>query len=268
MTGNALTRGNANEVANTGGASYNPFAIAGAGASASVYVKFMGTTGNFTYGQDDEEIKHDTEFAADIMNSEWNWTFWWEGKVIETRKSRIWDDPRGFDNEPDDLPEAYEGDMSLKEIRVEQDNRDTTFNDGWGVQAVFNMRSIDGSGSEYTFKLNNGVALRAFLALLEAFGRRFQMNEGLLPIVNVSANRYTSKKVGVGKRWAPVLKITKWLSEGDLMDAAGENPDAYGGPTSNDGDAGTGKATEPEGEGAAEKTSERPRGRRGGRGTF
>jgi hypothetical protein len=256
MTGNALTSRNANEVA--AGGSYNPFAIAGAGASASVFVKFVGTTGNFTYGQNDEEIAHDTKFAADIMNSEWNWTFWWQGKVIETRKSRIWDDPRGFDNEPDELPEAYEGDMSLKEIRAEQDNRDSNFNDGWGVQAVFNMRAIDGGGDEFTFKLNNGVALKSFLALLEAYGRRFQMNEGLLPIVSVSAEKYKSKKAGVGWRWAPRLKITEWLSEADLADAAGDNPDAYGGPTDGAED------DQPE----AEKPAERARGRRGGRGTF
>ncbi len=264
MTGNALTRANAGEVATTG--AYNPFAIAGAGASASVFVKFMGTTGNFTYGQDDDEIKHGTEFAADIMNSEWNWTFWWEGKVIDTVKARIWDDPRGFENEPNETPEAYTGDMTLKEIRAEQDNRDSKFNDGWGVQAVFNMRAIDGSGSEYTFKLNNGVALRSFLALLEAYGRRFQMNEGLLPIVSVSANKYKSKVPGVGSRWAPNLKIERWLSEADLMEASGENPDAYGGPTDN-ADDDDGSVTEDEAK-AAEKTAERPRGRRGGRGSF
>lgn len=261
---NALTNAaSGGALANAGVA--NPFAMAGAGAGSTTYMKFTGSTGDFTYGQDDNEMPHGTEMAGDIENSKWVWSFWWEGEVLETRETKVAENPMGFDNEPDDLPEGYEGDMSIDEIRAAQADRKTNFMDGWSCQAVLGLREIGGEAEEFTLKLNQGVALNAFRSLLQTFGRQFRFKQGLVPVIELSARSYKSKVPGVGKRHTPVLKITGWKSEEELMNAAGDDPDMYDQPDEAPAKAApkaiaAPAATDEGGETAA------PRGRRGARG--
>ncbi|WNL50685.1 hypothetical protein RPALISO_98 [Ruegeria phage RpAliso] len=263
---NALT--NTANTAMAGDDFANPFAAAGAGAGATTYMKFTGATGDFTYGQDDEEMPHGTEMAGDIMNSKWVWTFWWEGEVLETRETTVAQDPMGYENEPDDLPEDYDGDMTLEEIRAEQADRSSNFMDGWSCQAVLGLREIGGEAEEFTLRLNKGVALNAFRALLASFGRQFKFKQGLVPIVELGARSYKSKVKGVGKRYTPVLKISDWRSEEELMSAAGEDPDMYDEPGADEGvDALPAPETE-EGEAAPAEDKPARRGARGRRGNF
>lgn len=229
---NALTTKSAGGALAAAG-NYNPFAAAGAGAGSTAFMKFTGATGDFTYGQDDEELPHGTQLAADIENSKWVWSFWWEGEVLETREQMVAENPMGYDHEPDDLPAEYSGDMTLEEIRAEQADRSSNFMDGWSCQAVFTLRQPGGDGEEFTLKLNKGVALNAFRALLAAFGRAYKFKMGLVPIVELEARAYKSKVKGVGKRYSPVLKIVAWKSEEELMADMGDDPADY-----DDGDEG------------------------------
>lgn len=242
----------------------NPFAAAGAGAGSKIFMKFKGASGDFLYGQDEEEMPHDTQFAADIENSKWNWTFWWEGEVLETIETFVAQNPMGWENEPDFLPEDYAGDMSLEEIRAEQADRKSNFMDGWSCQAVLDLREIGGEAREFTIKLNQGVALNAFRTMLQSFGRQFKIKVGLLPIVEISARSYVSKNKSVGKRYTPVLKIVDWRSEEELMEAVGDDPDMYDEPEERPARAEKAKQIEAPAEDAGdEPRTPRGRGRRG-----
>lgn len=225
---NALTKASNTSVA--GAANYNPFAQAGAGAGASTYMKFTGSNGDYTYGQDDEEMPHGTQLAGDIENSKWQWSFWWDGEVLETIETMVAADPMGWENEPDHLPEKYDGDMTLEEIREERADRSNNFMDGWSVQAVWTLRQIGGEAEEFTFKLNGGVGVSAFRALLQSFGRQYKFKQGLVPIIELGARSYKSKQKNVGKRFTPVLKIVRWMSEEELMEAVGDDPELYDNP--------------------------------------
>jgi len=225
----ALTKANANSLA-AGGAAYNPFAQAGAGAGSSTYMKFTGSNGDFTFGQDDEEMPHGTQLAAAIEESKWVWSFWWDGEVLETTETLIAQDPMGWDNEPDHLPEKYDGDMTMDEIRAERADRSNNFMDGWSVQAVLGLREIGGEGEEYTLKLNGGVGVSAFRALLQTFGRQYKFKVGLVPVIELGARSYKSKVKNVGKRFSPILKIVDWKSEEELMAAVGDDVDMYDKP--------------------------------------
>jgi hypothetical protein len=207
--------------------SANPWAEAGAGAGSTTYVKFKGASGDFLAGPDEEEIPHGTRYAADIPQSKWVWAFWWEGEVLESIETRVEVAPGAWDNEPDHLPEDYDGDMSLDEIRKAQADRATNFMDGWGCQAVLGMREIGGQNTEYTIKLNQGVALGSFRTLLASYGRQFQFKEGMVPIIELGVSSFKSKTKGVGKRYSPVLKIVDWKTEEELMAAGGDNPEDY-----------------------------------------
>ena len=190
-------------------------------------MKFTGASGKFTAGKDDDEIEHGTEFAANIFDSKYSWNFWWEGKILETQEDYIRNDPYLSENEPNELPEDPEGviDMSLKEIRAKQADRDSNFMDGWGCQAIINLRPLDGSDDEYTLKLNQGVAMNSFHKLRKAFSKKYKMNPGKIPLISLDVDRFKTDKVGW--RFAPVLPIIGWASEEELMAMAGDDPADY-----------------------------------------
>lgn len=210
----------------------DPFSAQGSEGTggATTYVKFTGATGLFTAGQDDDVIEHGTRFAADIMNSQWVWSFWWDGKVMEQEAIPLMEDGLAYDHPPMELPDDPKGDidMSIEEIMQAQKDDPANFRDGWSVQASFNMRPLDGSDEEFTLKLNKGVAMNSFHTLRKSFGRQYKLKQGLIPIIEVSANSYEPKAKSAGKkRWAPVLKIVDWMSEEDLMGMQGDDPSDY-----------------------------------------
>lgn len=250
----------------------DPFAVQGTeGSQGTTYMKFTGNTGNFTAGQDDEEIEHGTQFAADMMNARYEWSFWWDGEIKETVGASLLEDAMLYDNEPNHLPDDPDIDMSLDEIREQQRDRSNTFMDGWSCQAVLGLRPVDGSSEEYTLKLNQGVALNAFHALRKSFGRQYKLKAGLIPIVELDANKFKSKAKNVGWRFAPVVKIIDWASEDDLAAMIGENPEAYEGGEGEAGQESAGADTQadaPEESPQEDEPKSARRGARGKRGNF
>lgn len=194
---------------------------------ATTYMKFKGASGQFLAGTDEDEIEDGAQFAADMFNSQWIWSFWWDGKMVESVTALLREDPMAYENMPDFLPDHEDIDMTLEEIKKMQKEDPANFRDGWGVQASLGMRPVDGSTEEYTLRLGGSVALRAFHALRRAFSRQYKLREGLTPVVELSADGYKSKIPGVGKRFAAVIKIVDWASEEDLMAGAGEDPADY-----------------------------------------
>lgn len=246
-------------------AGVDPFGVTGSeGTQGTIYMKFTGQSGSYTAGQDGDEIDHGSQFAADMMNARFEWSFWWDGEILGTLGAALVEDPLLYDNEPDFLPEDPEGkvDMSLEEIQEQQRDRSNTFMDGWSCQAVLGLRPVDGSPEEYTLKLNQGVALNAFHALRKSFGRQYKLKAGLIPVIELDVNKFKSKDKKVGWRYAPVLKIVDWASEDDLMAMAGEDPEDY----APDADKSTAaEETTSEAADAAEEEEQQPP-RRGARG--
>jgi hypothetical protein len=262
MSNSLATRAMAGALA--GAQSANPFAAAGRGAESSTFVKFVGQSGDFIYGQDDEELAHGTQLAADIENTRYSWAFWWDSQVLETIEIPVMEDPRAFEHEPDHLPESYDDDMSLEEIRAARKDKDSQFMDGWSVQGIVNLRRLDGEMEEFTLKLNAGVGMRSFQALLGAYGRLRALKAGKTPIIELGARKYKSKIKTVGTRYAPEFKIVAWKSEEELLDAAGagDNPEDYDDEPQTNGAA---QITDQSQADAGDETA-RPRGRRGARG--
>lgn len=258
----ALTNRSNNAVKVPEGA--DPFAMGTDQYAQTTYMKFKGASGQYLAGQDEDEIEHGSEFAANIYDAQWIWTFWWDGKVIETVPVFIRDDPMAFENMPDFLPDDDDIDMTYEDIVQAQKEDPANFRDGWSVQASFGLRPVDGTDEEYTLRLGGSVSLRAFHALRRSYGRQYKLKAGLTPIVTLTADQYKSKIAGVGKRYAPVIKITDWASDEELMDALGENPNDY------DDDEPVDNTPQIEDKSAdveeAEVVEEKPAGRRGARG--
>ena len=214
-------------VAAAGGS--DPFAVGTENMPGSTtYMKFKGASGQFLAGSDEEEIEHGTQFAADVFNAMWIWTFWWDGKVLETEEHLLRENPMAYEQMPDYLPDDDDIDMTLEEIIQMQKDDPGNFRDGWSVQASIGLRPTNGDVEEYTLRLGGSVSLRAFHALRRAYSRQYKLREGLIPVVDLDADGYKSKIKGVGKRFAPKIKIVDWASEEDLLEAAGESDGDYG----------------------------------------
>jgi len=205
----------------------DPFAIGAEDAGSSTYVKFKGASGEYLAGQDEDVIDHGTQFVADIFNAKWIWSFWWDGKVLETVDGLLREQPLLNKQMPDFLPDNDDVDMTLDEIKKMQKEDPANFRDGWSVQASFGMLPVDGSDEDYTMRLGGMVSLNAFDALRKAFSRRYKLEMGKDPVIELTANKYKSKVKGVGTRSAPVMKIVEWLSPEDLMSFSGGNADDY-----------------------------------------
>lgn len=230
MSNQVTTQNNNNYLAQSAGAaSANPYADAGDGAGSSTFMKFVGQSGDFIYGQDDAELAHGTLLVAEISNAKYSWAFWWEGEVLETIEVKVKDMPRAFEQEPDYLPAEYDGDMTLQEIRAERKNKDSQFMDGWSCQGIVTLRAMSEDKEEYTLKLNAGVGMTSFQTLLGAYGRLYKMKGEKKPIIELGARKYKSKIKSVGTRYSPTFKIVEWKSEEEISDGAsvGENPDDY-----------------------------------------
>lgn len=240
----------------------DPFGVGAENAGQLTFVKFKGASGEFLAGADEEPIEHGTQFLVDIFNAKWIWTFWWDGKPLETVEALLREDPLLYKNEPDFLPDDDDVDMTLEEIRKMQKEDPANFRDGWQVNATFNMVPLDNADEEYAMRLGGTVSLNAFDALRRAYSRRYKLEVGKRPVVELSTNKYKSKIKGVGTRHAPVLKIVDWMSDDELLAANGRDDDDYG-------DIDPEQASLPAPETTAEPEDEKPatsRGRRGARG--
>lgn len=220
-----------NRARNTAPANFDGADPFGAGTEnlpgTTTYMKFKGASGQFLAGSDEDEIELGTEYAADIWNAQWIWSFWWDGKMVESVDALLRDDPLFYETMPDFLPDNEDIDMTLEDIIQAQKDDPANFRDGWSVQASLGLRPVDGSDEEYTLRLGGSVSLRAFHALRKSYGRQYKIKAGLIPIVSLGADQYKSKIPGVGKRYAPVIKIQGWASEEELLGMAGENADDY-----------------------------------------
>lgn len=233
---NELVSAQQNAVTTFGDA--DPFGYQGTeGTQGTTFMKFIGQSGKYMAGQDDEEIELGSSFAIDMFNARYEWLFWWDGEVLGTVSGTIMEAPALYDQKPDYLPEDPEGkiDMTLEEIEERQADRSVNNNDGWTCSAVLGLRGLDGSfgedsisGEEFTLKLNQGVAMRSFHGLRKSFGRRYKTKTGLLPVIEIDNDSYTPRDKQAGKkRYAPVLKIVDWKSEDELQDMIGEGPSGY-----------------------------------------
>ncbi len=211
-------------------AAHNPFLDASDGVKGAMnYVKFTGASGQFTSGQDEDVIEHGTRMPARIEDAFITWSFWWDGEVLEQFDVKIVDDPKAFDNEPDYLPDGFD-EMALEDIRQARKDDPANFRDGWSVTGNVEMFTVEGEAQTYLFRFNAGVALSAFLVLMKAFGRLYQLKPGMVPVVELNAEKFEVKKKGVGKRWAPRLKIVSWVNPAELMgDDGGDDPSNYEG---------------------------------------
>jgi hypothetical protein len=202
------TTSNNTVLAAYGGA--NPFAAAAAamGAQEGNFLKFNGNSGDFTYGQKDDELPHGTQLAADMIGFSRGWICWKDGEVEdEINVPILQGEPPLEHTLPDHGPYTKHDDGS---------------EDGWVEQAKINFRDVE-TGEAYIYKATSKSGRRALGSLLKDFSKQFHLHDGETPVVEISGLSYTPKDKKLGKKYAPVFKIVGWLNAvemGELEDSA------------------------------------------------
>jgi hypothetical protein len=192
----------------------DPFAAAAAalGAGEGNFLKFNGNTGDFTYGQKDEELPHGTQLAADMLNFARGWICWKDGEV-----------------EDEIMVPILKGEPPLEHTLPDHgpyEKHDDGSEDGWAEQAKIGLRDVE-TGETYLYKTTSKSGRRALGQLLKDFSKLHRMHPGETPVVEISGQSYTPKDKKLGKKFAPIFKIVGWMNDADLaqLDEGSDAPE-------------------------------------------
>ena len=218
---NDLTTRNNNAVA-TPAASGNPFLQAagalGGGNEGLTYLSFSGKTGDYTYGQEKDELDHGWKGAVNMASAARGWILWIDSKV-----------------EGEEMVKILDGNPPLKS-QLEDPGPLDDEDDGWSEQFSFEVGEME-SGEKFLFKNGSKSGLRAFGNLLAQYGKAIQKGqnigdegEELHPVVEFDASEFTPKNgKKKDKAYAPKLTIVDWIGEAELEEMFGDadNPENY-----------------------------------------
>jgi hypothetical protein len=209
--GNAVATRSRTELAQE--SAYDPFAMAGddmAGGN-SVYAKFNGNSGEFTYGSAATEIDQNERMAANVAGARRGFICWKESEVVEEIMVQIIQGPPPLEN-------------TLTDHGPYQKNADGS-EDGWSAQFAIDFRLLgeDHDGIEITYKTSTKSAMRPLGDLVKQYSREYKNNPGCVPIVEFSKGSYMPKDKKIGKKFYPVFKIVEWIPEDELEATYGDS---------------------------------------------
>lgn len=254
-----------NAVAKTGGnavdSGFNPWAEEGkdSGGFIGQFAKFNGKTGEYTYGQDAEEIEPGTQIIVDFALITKGYNCWVEEAVVDRVSVTI---------------ESGEK-INVKDLTDHgpyEKHEDGT-GDGWQeVHALPFVIDDEDDDNAYLLQLSSGGGIRAMRKLYKSYGKAFMSkidDDGnyMLPLIELDVDSYKSKKKRVGTIYNPVFEIVDWLTRAEvatriaLLDGAADNA---GGSSDDEDNSEEVENEAPKGRKATkEKEDTAPKGRKG-----
>lgn len=172
----------------------------GAG-SGSLYLKFDGNTGIYSYGKDNEELKKGTKLALNHREIKRGYICWNNKEVMEEIMIRV----------TDGKPPAKGSLTDHGPYKKKQD--------GWREQASFEMRDVE-DGTQFQFKTSSKGGNIAVGNLIRDFGKGFAMHPGEVAIIELQSVSFEAKDEdgdSIGKKYAPLFKIVGWEAEDELL---------------------------------------------------
>lgn len=177
------------------------------GADGAAYVAFSGNTGKWTFKS--QEIDVGTVWAFDIFNAERGWIAWKNNKPVEKLMMPIIDinasNPLPTE---DQLTDHWDGLPPGKRAKE---------TDGWREVVTVMVRDLDG-GPMMELTLPGSPGYRPINRLIKEFGGKVRMNlddqgQPKLPLVEIGSESFDGRG---GKKYAPILKLVDWISQGEL----------------------------------------------------
>lgn len=212
MTSNALVRPNRTAVAQA--QQFDPFARAGEdmGGSNALYMKFNGNSGEYTYGQDSEEIAEGTHMAVNMSELRRGFICWVDSQVKDEKMARVVDG--------DEIQESNLPDYGPYERRSDGSQ------DGWSKQAAVALFDPETKKS-FILKVSSASGLRGIGTLLKDYAKQYKSHPGEMPLVELTSKAFIPKDKKFGKKHALILNIVGWISEDEMNATTGEDEGDY-----------------------------------------
>jgi hypothetical protein len=194
----------ANEVTkanNTALATSNPFLDFGQQASQSSIVgkllKF--SKGDWTAGQDGDEVPLGTGFIANMDDLTAGWIRWEDNKPTDQIMGKVsegYQPPRRSDL----------GDNVKEDWPVDNDGKPR---DPWQLSNYLPLKGLE-DGELYTFPASSKGSLTAIGELCKAYGKTMAQRPHEFPIVSIGQDSYQHPNRSLGRIKFPVFTVTGW----------------------------------------------------------
>lgn len=188
------------------------YAAYGEQASASnlPFLKFQ--KGEWTVGQNDDEVPTGTRFVADMGTLKAGWVRWWNGKPTESEMVSIalGHTPPKRHELPDNDPDQWERDQNGPR-------------DPWQFTNTLELVNPADPDDRVMLSVSSRGGINAVGALCKAYGSHIRHAPDELPVIALESDSY--KHTQYGKVYVPLLRVTAWVDrDGNQVEA--ENHDA------------------------------------------
>lgn len=195
--------------ANTG---YNAYEQYGNAVSSRAIVgdllKFQ--KGEYTSGQNDDEVEIGTKLVANMDDLAVGWVKWWDGKPADHIMGRV---AEGY--QPDKRNAL--GDLDKTEWETDKEGRPQ---DPWQQTNYLLLKDVDGD-EVYTFATSSAGGRNAIADLCKQFGKAMRQHPDEHPIIELDTDSYRHKEYG--KVHVPKLSIVGWVSKDGFAEAVEAN---------------------------------------------
>lgn len=192
-------------VATTGANAYESYGNAvSSRAIVGELLKF--NKGEFTAGQDDDEVDIGTQLIANMDDLAVGWVKWEDGKPVEHVMGRVADGH---------MPEKRSalGDLDKDQWETDKDDRPL---DPWSETNYLLLKERDGD-QVYTFSAASKGGRNAIADLCKSYGKAMRQHPDEYPIIELGKDSYKHKDYG--KVFVPTLKLVGWVSKDGFSDA-------------------------------------------------
>jgi hypothetical protein len=170
-----------------------------AGGDQKPILKF--SKGDWTVGQEDEDVPIGTRLAADIVNAEWGWIRWHDNKPVERRMVLV---ASGQQSPTRDALGHEDKDL----WKVGSDGKPQ---DPWQRTIEIPVRELDGEKREFLLAGSSNGFQGGCKALFAAFGKGMRENAGKVPVIELGMSKYKHKNSEYGVIKTPEMAIVEWF---------------------------------------------------------
>lgn len=205
---NAVVQAKSNAVATT--ETYNPYeSYANAVSSRTIIgdlLKF--SKGEYTAGQNDEEVPMGTKLVANMEDLSVGWIKWVDGTPAEHVMGRVAD---GY------IPVARKtlGDHDESEWDTDNDGRPR---DPWQMTNYLLLKSTK-SDDLFTFTTSSAGGKNAIAELCKQFGRQMRQHPDEHPVIEIGKDSYKHKVKEYGKIFTPKFTLVGWVDKTGFVTA-------------------------------------------------
>jgi len=171
--------------------------------------------GDWSAGQNDDEIDEGTQFVAVMDELLIGWVKWEGGRPSEHRMGKL---AEGFrPAKRADLGDTDEGDWETDNIGKPRDP--------WQLTNYLILKEVEGDRL-FTFAPSSRGGLSAIGQLCDVYGRMLRQKPDQFPVIEIGTSSY--KHDSYGKVKVPVLKVVGWEKKAVAMAALDANAKSEG----------------------------------------